>query len=148
MSLIARIEAAFKDVPAPGPDAIVNPTYDDEGVAALFGGKAWTDVSIDQLRTHHDALSFFSPEAFRYFLPAFMLAELRDPIGAGQIGPSLLFHFSRPEEFWKPELEQRLALLTPDQKAVIADFVRARGSACGYIEPEIEEIVSVIKNGV
>jgi hypothetical protein len=95
------------------------------------------------------ALSFFSPEAFHYYLPAFTLAEVQDPIAAGQIGPSLLFHFSRPEErSWEPELRRRLGLLTPEQKAVIADFVRDRGRVCGYSDAEIEEIVNVVQNGI
>ncbi|SRR6266480_4434545 len=148
MALIERIEAAFENVPRPRSDAVVNPTYDDEGVTAVFSDKTWKDISIDQLRTHHDALSFFSPEAFHYFLPAFMVAELKDPVAAGQIGPSLLFHFSRPEQFWEPELKQRLALLTPEQKAVIEEFIRDRGRVCGYNDQEVEEIISVVKNGI
>jgi hypothetical protein len=149
MGLAERIEAAFESVPPPPTDRVVTPTYDDEGVTGFFKGKHWRDVSIDELRTHHVALSFFSPEAFHYYVPAFMLAELRDPIAAGQIGPSLLFHFSRPEEpSWEPELRQRLALLTAEQKAVVADFVRDRGRVCGYTDPEIEEIVNVVKNGI
>ena len=149
MGLVERIEAAFENVPPPRTERIVTPTYDDEGVTAFFDGKRWKDLSIDDLRTHHVALSFFSPEAFHYYLPAFMLAELRDPIAAGQIGPSLLFHFSRPEEqSWEPELTARLALLTPEQKAVIADFIRDRGRVCGYSEAEAEEIVDVVQNGI
>jgi hypothetical protein len=149
MSLVERIETAFESVAAPTADRVVTPTYDDEGVTALFKGRNWKHVSIEELRTHHVALSLFSPEAFHYYVPAFMLAELRDPIAAGQIGPSLLFHFSRPEEkSWEPELRQRLALLTPEQKSVIADFVRDRGRICGYSDAEIEEIVDVVKNGI
>jgi hypothetical protein len=147
MDLRGRIETAFATVSPPAPDNLVVPTYDDEGVVLFFRGKSWRELSVEDLRRHEVALSFFSAEAFRYYLPAFMLADLDDPVRADIIGPGILFHFSPPSPYWAPQLRSRLALFSREQKDAIVQFVRTRGPH--YEDPaKIEPIIGVIQNGI
>ncbi|MDB5348634.1 MAG: hypothetical protein JWP89_7011 [Schlesneria sp.] len=79
-SCCALIEDAFRDTPNPGPTSTdISRTAADEGVGDCFAGTSWRDHSVAQLRYHEVALVYFKDEAFRYWLPAFMLAELKDP---------------------------------------------------------------------
>ena len=78
-----RINAAFANARYPGDDNI---GYDKTGehleckqVADHFRGTSWQDVDLAFLRKYGEhadvsvALTFMSPEAFRYYLPAFLL---------------------------------------------------------------------------
>jgi len=38
--------------------------------------KTWTGYTAEELPRYHVALTLFTPEAFHYFLPAFMLVSL------------------------------------------------------------------------
>jgi hypothetical protein len=90
--LIRQIEAAFADIPSPGSGAAsICATANDEGVVAYFSGTTWKDHEPHALRRFSHALSFFTDAAFRYWLPAFMIAELRAPEAADVIADSLLF---------------------------------------------------------
>jgi hypothetical protein len=78
-----RIVAAFAAARYPGDDNI---GYDKTGehleckqVADYFRGTRWQDVDLAFLRKYGEradasaCLTFMSPEAFRYYLPAFLL---------------------------------------------------------------------------
>jgi hypothetical protein len=110
----AQIEAAFADTPSPGKEYgdISATKYDDEGIVDYFRGKTWRGHSVQELRRYEPAMSFFTDKAFRYWLPAFMLAELENPIEADVIGEGIAFHLTeasgadaRLREFADDELE-------------------------------------------
>lgn len=54
---------------------------DEEALEAcgLFIGKEWEDIDSDAIAEHQDALFWFSPEAFHYYMPTFMKAGLKEP---------------------------------------------------------------------
>ena len=114
-----KIENAFADTPAPGREfGDISASYDDEGIVAYFRGRSWRGHRVEDLRRHDTALSLFTDKAFRYWLPAFMLAELEDPETADVIAESIAFHFSefqgrdkRIEQFAQDELEAVAAFL-------------------------------------
>jgi hypothetical protein len=78
--LRAAIADAFAAVPPPGPAALVSGDrdYDPEyrHVAEAFEGKHWRELSPAFIREHRDALPLLTPAAFRFFLPAYLLACL------------------------------------------------------------------------
>jgi hypothetical protein len=81
-ALEARILEAFAAVPRPGDAALVSgdESYDPEyrAVARALVGKDWQTLSLACIREHQDALPLLTPAAFRYFLPAYLLACIRD----------------------------------------------------------------------
>lgn len=79
MDVREQILAAFAETPRPHPKRIAVDTYDDEGTTDYFRGKPWQGHPAKTLRFYESSLIYFSPEAFRYFLPAFMLAEIDSP---------------------------------------------------------------------
>jgi len=76
--LIERIASAFGDIPYLGDGNIAAETYDDEGTTEHFRGTRWQDHTVESLQ-NFTVLSFFTPEAFCYYLPAYMLAALQQP---------------------------------------------------------------------
>lgn len=77
--LITMIRTAWTDATPPQPDNISQPTYDDEGVADYFSNKPWQGQSAAQLRRLTHALTFFTDEAFVYYLPAYLIADIEEP---------------------------------------------------------------------
>jgi hypothetical protein len=100
-ALITQIHAAFANTIYPGDDNLINANHCQEcaDIYEAFRGKQWeslTDVRF--LRRYEAALSLLYPEAFRYYLPAFMRAALVDHETADVILDGLEFHLSPPEK--------------------------------------------------
>src|SRR5208282_331171 len=99
--LIQRIEEAFAGVVYPGDDNITRCPYNCSEcgrVAAFFKGKTVRDLTNEELRAHHVALTLFTPEAFHFFLPAFMLVSM-DRYEKGDLIPDAIrFHFEYSAE--------------------------------------------------
>jgi hypothetical protein len=83
-ALIARIIQAFSDVEYPGNDKLTDSTYGDEPAALVqeFSAKTdWRQLDakfLDQApKGWGSALSFFSGTALRFYLPAYLIADVR-----------------------------------------------------------------------
>lgn len=81
-ALIAEITAAFHEEPYPGDENIV---YDNTGthseceeIREAFKGHRWQQVPDEVLSMENTGLSCMSEQGFKYYLPAFMCALLRD----------------------------------------------------------------------
>lgn len=124
-SVIEEIKLAWDGVPYPGDDNIFTPhSYDDEGITEYFRGTTWEGHSAKSLLGHASAIStFFTPIAYHYWLPAYLIATIENPkeLDAGlDCLVSSLFPASEGL-FFQAEQQERLALLTYEQKtAVIA----------------------------
>jgi hypothetical protein len=115
----AQIEAAFADTPSPGEDfKDISATEWDEGIVDYFRGKSWRGHRAEDLRVNEAALSFFTDKAFRYWLPAFMLAELESQVEADVIAESIAFHLTESSS-----VEARLRQFAPDELQAIAGFL-------------------------
>lgn len=82
--LITKIEHAFAGVVHPGDARLTRSTYGEEPAAleAAFRGKTdWRRLDASFLDQAPDgwssALSFFSDEAFHFYLPAYLIADIR-----------------------------------------------------------------------
>jgi hypothetical protein len=76
MSVSSQIKKAFSNVARPSDDALFQ--FDSEGADAVFRGHRWDEISVADLHCHSFALLAFTPSAFVYFLPAFMIASLEN----------------------------------------------------------------------
>jgi hypothetical protein len=127
VTLVAQIEGAFSVAPVPE-EPLLEPVYldparqGDEGATEYFSGKPWNILDVEMLRYHSIALYMFTPEAHRYYLPAFMIASLQHPREADVIPLNSLSHLSQYKE---PYWWERARALSPSQCAVVSDFVRA-----------------------
>jgi hypothetical protein len=91
--VIEHIRQAFHDTEHPG-DAFVQGSHEGcepgESVAPFIGVTDWSQLDPVVLDGSYDALSFFSEGGFRYFLPAYMIADLKDQLHTAD----LVFHLT------------------------------------------------------
>jgi len=72
-----EIEAAFPLTPIPAGPLVQGP--DDHGLEAFLGGHAWRGHDAAELRRRPKALMQLTGAAFRYYLPAFLMASIEHP---------------------------------------------------------------------
>jgi len=81
--VIDRIQQAFCDTEHPG-DAFLQGSHEGcepgESVAPFIGVADWTRLDPAILDANYNALSFFSEGGFRYFLPAYLIADLGEQL--------------------------------------------------------------------
>ena len=81
--VIEHIRQAFHDTEHPG-DAFVQGSHEGcepgESVAPFIAVIDWSQLDPVVLDGSYDALSVFSDGGFRYFLPAYLIADLKDQL--------------------------------------------------------------------
>jgi uncharacterized protein DUF6714 len=79
-ALLQDITDSFADAAMPDIAHLLEPgaeaELEGERIVAGFGGRRWWDVPHDVLVDRFEALEYFSPQAFRYYLPAFLIASV------------------------------------------------------------------------
>ncbi len=81
-ALVRQVRVAFADVPYPGDDRLTDSVGEepDALIAAFRGRDDWTALDAGFLNQAPDgwgsALAFFSAEALRFYLPAYLIADL------------------------------------------------------------------------
>lgn len=93
--LLRQLDEGFRDLPIPPAERLIrgDSIYSLEASETheKFCGRHWRDLSFADLRGESAALSFFTPEAFRFFLPAFIRISLLDPEAADLIPDAILW---------------------------------------------------------
>ena len=76
---VAAVRAAFSATPHPGDAFLIGSRQGIEPaevVEAFAGVEDWSTLDPAVLDSNYDALSFFSEGGFRFFLPAYLVADL------------------------------------------------------------------------
>lgn len=120
MSLQEEIRKVFANVSRPSDDALF--LYDSEGADAVLYARRWDEVPAADLNYHSVALLAFTPSAFVYFLPAFMIAALNNK-GWG-LKDNVLYSVSPPKGNPKrPSYQQWWSLLSTEQRLCVIAFI-------------------------
>ena len=123
MQLVTMIEEVFRNSEYPSDGAISVVTSDDEGTTEHFSGTHWKDHSGDTLANFSSSITFLTPEAFAYFLPAFMIAALDQPFGG--IASSLLVRICPPKfDPHRPSYSAWWSRLDRSQQESVVEFLR------------------------
>lgn len=128
MELVERIERTFAGVPYPGDDRIVENVADLESsnLRKRFLGKHWSTLPLETLMDERSALPLLTPEAFRFFLPAYLHASVVHPDEVDVIPESVIFNLTPPQQKgqiadWFREV---VTGFTPPQRETIRAFMR------------------------
>jgi len=118
-----EIKQAFLSSPIPPPLGCVSAScYDDEGTTKVFLGTSWEDHRPENLALFTHSLTYFTPEAFAYFLPAFMLASLCLP--SSGIFDGLIFRLAPPKgNVHRPSFVAWWSLLSLRQRGSVIAFL-------------------------
>jgi len=113
---------------------------DDEATRAQYRAKDekqdWRKISYEDLNSCYSSPSFFDAAGFRFHLPAFMQAHLREELG-------LDFHYSLISlEFL--EYKRYLPVLNPKQRQAVRKFLlfQIEDGAGGSDRPAIESALA------
>jgi hypothetical protein len=140
--LAERVERAFADVRYPGDDRIVEEPASAEALELMgkFRQRHWSLVPLPVIIEERASLPFFTPEAFHFFVPAFLHAALIYPAETDTLTENL-FHVLTPPE--RPEAMERfsarLARFTQPQREVLRRFVLSFADAEEYLPDEKRE---------
>ena len=101
-ALLTLIHNGFKDTPAPK-NGIAGYDLDD------FANKHWRDITPEIVRKYRDEFISFSPEGFRFYLPAILTAIISHPKVADTAVDNIIRYLSPPEpdDIYKPYFELR-----------------------------------------
>jgi hypothetical protein len=89
---LQRISEAFDDAPRPSNAELLHEDcYDDMDIVSFYDIAHWREVPDDVVEREYAALSFFSPEGFRHFLPAFLSWVLRHPSSPAAVVDSTIW---------------------------------------------------------
>lgn len=123
--LAEEIRKAYKEVEYPGEDH-----FELGHEVESFRGYTWQDIPIDILILRRDELHYLTPEAFAYFLPAFLIAILLNSNEVDSLHPNLLFFYLVPPQnidgksseytdYRRQRLSKIREILTASQKRAI-----------------------------
>jgi hypothetical protein len=159
--LIALIEAAFDMRPCPVDEDITRCTYDKKNggafdgpcwecveMAAFFRGQSWRNLTGEDLRQEGQADSLFTVPAYCYFLPAFLIAAVREPEDADVCVDHLAYRFGpKSDDKWGQDRAVQVAakLTAAERDATLAYFrfaVSRDGDFDGYIERAIDTLTA------
>jgi hypothetical protein len=136
------IELAFANTPHSGNNfSDISATPWDEGIVDYFRRSTWRGHQTTNLRKHVAALSFFTAKAFRYWLPAFILAELEEPEEADVVSQHIAYSIN-------DDSRGCLELFTAPELVAISTFLTecARRYGCVDYRNAREKIEARIKN--
>jgi hypothetical protein len=120
----ANIRAAFASSEEPSPSKVENNHCPEcQETAALFAGRRWDEVSVASLLNPRPSISLLTPAAFRYYVPALMLACIEAPRELDVVPDSLIGSLSPPNAKATGHTAERLSFTRTQAGAVLA-FLR------------------------
>ncbi|TBR24843.1 hypothetical protein EPO15_03300, partial [bacterium] len=145
--LAELIRHAFAATPAPAPGDMTGSVQGTEPFeyAVEFRGRDWRGLSAAFLGRHSAALSFFSPAAFRYFIPAYLIHHLAgaqwnaDPVFALTHGFSADDKGGDEDFDWEAVARRKFAAFLPHERAAIAAFLAHCDAHDPFEQPRIRE---------
>lgn len=141
------IHSAFKQTPAPD-EVDLTPANnlgdpDAVGIRRRVGGKTWPkllqelfDMGEMELNFFHSVYRLFTPFAFHYYLPAFMVVSL-DPDRGGLVGEHLVYALTPSSvrgTFHDRWFTDVVARVTPPQRRAIRLFILYLNDICQELE--------------
>jgi hypothetical protein len=129
MVVAERIRKAFCELPIPTEAELCDEPVTADAIEAThdFRGKHWSELDVATLVGHYDALYFFGPTAFQFYLPAFLLAALYHYYEADPMSEAVVFRLmprdkeARLDEYF----DARRRRFSPEQRDAIGRFLEA-----------------------
>ncbi len=152
-SVIRHIRTAFADVEYPGDDFLQG-SFEGcepyEVVGPFRGRHDWQTLGAEFLDAHNEALSFFSEGGFRFFLPAYLIADLQDTLQSADP----VFHLTHGFSDLSIEVPMktrtrvrrigRSALLNPRRYGAMTSYDYARYRLSVFTKEEAQAIVAYL----
>lgn len=165
-TIIEQITEAFADVQYPGDWCLMGSNEGDEPFATAEAFKGKTDryaiapKLLDEApKGLSSALSFFSDEAFRFYLPAYMIADLRGDLrevnvvfhlthGLDDKSREKLINSNRyGQRTWFESNSHKFSIFTREQAIAIVIYLRFKRKKDKFARAEIDQALRSYWNG-
>ena len=123
------VKKAFTGMNYPGDDNIVHKSSllidDRETTLRSFKGKHWEEITLETLILNRDHLPWFTPKAYRFYLPAFLIAVILHYEEVDVLSDNTLFSLTPvdSDDPWNSRFIERVTGFDPTQKDVIRRFL-------------------------
>lgn len=153
----STILRAFAATPYPGDDNLVtNSTNQDpesQEIAEAFRGKQWNTISAKTLHEFAQALPLFTPEAFRYYLPAYMLESISLPESEDILKDVVPFNLMPPSDRNAPDgtfFMERAAQFTVQEREAIASYLSLvmQVKACEWRGAQMQSEIARLREAI
>ncbi|HLP88146.1 MAG TPA: DUF6714 family protein [Nostocaceae cyanobacterium] len=100
--VLEKIASSFEQMPYPGD---LNIVYDNSGyhlecvdIQKIFANKHWNELTLETLLAQNSALAFMTPQAYRFYLPAYLSIVIREFEEAEVLIDNTVFDLTLPVE--------------------------------------------------
>jgi hypothetical protein len=137
-TVLEKITYGFQSMTYPGDFNIVYDNSENNlecvGIQQTFVGKHWTELTLETLVEQKSALGFMTPEAFRFYLPAYMSIVLQEFEETDVLPDNTVFYLTLPLEV--DQLYQLNAI-----QNLPNDIQSAFGQSANEIKPMINQFL-------
>ena len=132
IEILKIIEEAFRDRPYPGDNhlASLEPpvSFEYSDVTKYFKGKHWKEITWKSLEKDYpgeacSCLCFMTPEAARFYLPAYMVIAINNYDEADVVASTALNFLLPPPSFSMTWWKERVSLFSQNEKKAIVAFL-------------------------
>lgn len=153
--VISKIRTVFGSNEYPG-DTYLQGSFDGsepfEETSPFRGKKDWQNIDSELLDTYSGALNFFSEAGLRFFLPAYLIADLQDQLKAADPLFVLVHGFS--DVAVKHQIRGRVfarrigktAFVNPKRYGAMTFYDYARWRLSVFTREEAQAIVAYLRN--
>jgi Family of unknown function (DUF6714) len=144
----ARIRSAFAGARYPGDDRLVPQTArrdrEREQITRDFAGRHWSELGVEFVRRQPEALLLMSPDAFRFYLPAYVLAAVEHSRRSDLAPAAVVQSLTPPSRDaasarW---FEERVRGLSNEQRAALRGALQVIAGAGLFLEREAEQALA------
>ena len=128
MLLQTAVNNAFKDVKCPGDDNVLSPdcmdtTDIEDFIRDSIWKTDWRQIPAEVIDYNYESLSFFSPDAYRFYLPAYLVRSLDTFITADINVLDFTVYDLVPNKTLLKRFNLRKQALSNQQKLVIVELL-------------------------
>lgn len=125
-ALKQKIFASFENVPYPKGRIAPHECGECDDVCKTFKNKNWKTISPEIIEEYHGIIPLFSPEAFQYFLPAYLNFSLNNFDGYDTVCQFTIYATAPDNKSVQERLEywrDRFARFSSEQMSCIYEFL-------------------------
>ncbi|WP_377192896.1 DUF6714 family protein [Ruegeria meonggei] len=125
-TLTTLIKAAFDCLEPPSDDELLHPDcMDDVDILEFYGGVKWQEMTDRMIVYGYAAPTAFSPKAFQYYLPAYLIWTLRNPDSPEYASESIIQALDpgTSKEMLHDFRKSKFSLLSLEQKEAVRRFL-------------------------
>lgn len=159
---VSRMKTVFQNLKSPPQKHEMVRSFfgeENEQIQREFTGKHWHEVSVEMLHDNYYTIQFFSPKAFRYYLPAFVEAIILYPEKVNDLPDEVVSYLVPPNpgasKYIQNEFERVARIFKKDEKSFIVEFLEVFSELVDnradfyLIEPhDVKRAISYWKNQV